>query len=573
MKKITFGQPEAIVPSRFCPTFCDSGSDREISWDTSAICYRQTPRGVLLEFWLEHDEQVYGLGLQLQSFNHRGKKMVLRNNSDPIKPTGDSHAPVPFFVTTKGRGFYLDTARTVELYCGYPRVSGAATDGGMAGSTDGLYAKRTENSAVVMSILIPAASGVDVYVMEGETITDVVCQYNLLSGGGCTVPAWGFGMLFRCYYKYTEDDVLDMAHHFIEHRIPCSIIGLEPGWQTKTYSCSFLPSPERYPHFAEMVAKLRKMGYHVNLWEHCFTHPTSPIYSDLLPYAGNFPVWNGLVPDFTLPQARKIFADYHRRALVDLGVDGFKLDECDGSDYTGSWSFPSTTEFPGGADGELMRQLLGPLYVQTIREAMGDLPTLSSVRSLGALSASYPFVLYSDLYDHKQFIRGVVNQGFSGLLWAPELRSVGSAKELIRRLQVLVFSTQCLVNAWNCEEKCPWFIYDCEDEVRQLLQLRESLIPMLTCAHERYAKTGLPPIRALVMDWSDDAETWNLDDEYLFCNQLLVAPLTTDSDSRKVYLPAGTWTDFYTGEPISPGWHDVTTEKIPVYRLANADDR
>ncbi|MBQ7338313.1 MAG: glycoside hydrolase [Clostridia bacterium] len=565
MKKVTFGTPEEIVPSRYCKGFCYRES--EIDFDPAQIVYRRTPRGVLLEFWLESDEQVYGLGLQLQSFNHRGKKMILRNNSDPIKPTGDSHAPVPFIVTSKCRGFYLDTARTVEVYCGYPRVSGNAADGGMAGSTEGLYAQRHETGAVVMSILVPAAEGVDVYIMEGKNITDVVCQYNMLSGGGCTVPEWGLGMLFRCYFKYTEDEVLEMANHFRERDIPCSIIGLEPGWQTKTYSCSFVPSPERYPHFNEMVAKLRKMGYHVNLWEHCFTHPTSPIYDELLPYAGNFPVWNGLVPDFTLPEAKKVFADYHRRVLVDNGIDGFKLDECDGSDYTGAWSFPTTSEFPGGADGELMRQLLGPLYVQAIQQALDNAPTLSSVRSMGALCASYPFVLYSDLYDHKQFIRGVVNQGFSGLLWSPELRSVGSAKELLRRMQVLVFSTQCLVNAWNCEERCPWFIYDCEDEVRSLLKLRESLIPMLKEAHDRYAATGLPPIRALVMDWSDDAQTWNIDDEYMFCDKLLVAPMTAESDSRRVYLPAGNWVDFYTKEPVAAGWHDVTTESIPVYEM------
>ena len=101
--------------------------------------------------------------------------------------------------------------------------------------------------------------------------------------------------------------------------------------------------------------------------------------------------------------------------------------------------------------------------------------------------------------------------------------------------------------------------------MRELLKLRESLIPMLKEAHDRYAETGLPPIRALVMDWTDDAETWGIDDEYMFCDKLLVAPLTAESDSRRVYLPAGEWVDFYTKEPVAAGWHEVTTEKIPVY--------
>ena len=55
-------------------------------------------------------------------------------------------------------------------------------------------------------------------------------------------------------------------------------------------------------------------------------------------------------------------------------------------------------------------------------DALGEQKTLSEIRQMGALAAPYPFVLYSDLYDHRDFIRGQVNAGFSGLLWTPEFR-------------------------------------------------------------------------------------------------------------------------------------------------------
>lgn len=64
-----------------------------------------------------------------------------------------------------------------------------------------------------------------------------------------------------------------------------------------------------------------------------------------------------------------------------------------------------------------------------------------------------------------------------------------------------------------------------------------------------------------------DPETYSIDDEYLFCDDLLVAPIIgTESDEREVYLPAGTWVDFYTGEAVAAGRFIVCTEKIPVYR-------
>lgn len=56
--------------------------------------------------------------MQLKGFNHKNSKLTLRANADPVAYTGDSHAPVPFFVTTEGYGMYFDTARYIEVQCG-----------------------------------------------------------------------------------------------------------------------------------------------------------------------------------------------------------------------------------------------------------------------------------------------------------------------------------------------------------------------------------------------------------------------------------------------------------------------
>ena len=202
--------------------------------------------------------------------------------------------------------------------------------------------------------------------------------------------------------------------------------------------------------------------------------------------------------------------------------------------------------------------------MQTMLKALGGKPTLSEVRNAGALAASYPFVLYSDLYDHKDFIRGTVNSGFSGLLWTPELRDAANKKDLLRRLQSTVFSVQCLINAWYCEE-VPWAELDCEEEVRKLLEVRESLVPMLKEAFDLYHKKGIPPVRALVADYTDDTETYDIDDEYIFCGKLIVAPLTAESDTREVYLPNGNWIDYWTKKPVASGRFTVETDLIPVY--------
>ena len=118
-----------------------------------------------------------------------------------------------------------------------------------------------------------------------------------------------------------------------------------------------------------------------------------------------------------------------------------------------------------------------------------------------------------------------------------------------------------------CDE-VPWAQYDCEAEVRELLALRRTLVPMLKAAFDTYRDTGKPPIRALVMDFTDDAETWNIGNEYMFCENLLVAPIASGrGDEREVYLPkSAAWCDYFTGEDVPSGKFVVKTKGIPVYR-------
>ena len=569
MKEFTFGTPEELVPSRFCDSFNDVETD--VSYPAARFTFKKIPSGCVLEFPIEDDCHIFGFGLQLKQFDHRGRKLRLDVNADPVAADGESHAPVPFFVTNKGYGMYFDTARYAEFYCGKQKNTGAMashSNGGSAGSEAELYAVR-KDSDLIMSVRIPVAAGVDVYVIEGDTITEIVSQYNMLAGGGPEVPEWALGLLYRCYYKWDAEKIKETADYFRERHIPCDMIGLEPGWHTHAYSCTYQWS-DKYPDPDEFIAYLKDRNFHINLWEHAFVHPDAEIHDALIPHSGDWLVWGGLVPDFATPEGRRIFADYHSTKLVDHGVDGFKLDECDSSDFTGSWSFPLSSEFPSGLDGEQYHSLFGTLYAKTILDALGEQQTLSEVRQIGALAAPYPFVLYSDLYDHRDFIRGLVNSGFSGLLWKPEFRQAETREECIRRIQCTVFSCQFLINSWNYDG-IPWVIFDCEDEVRELIQLRYQLIPMLKKAFEVYHATGKPPIRALVMDYTQDDATYTIDDEYMFCEELLVAPIAANAgDQRSVYLPrAARWADFYTGEEIAlpeNGVIQVNTKRIPVYR-------
>ncbi|SNT35688.1 alpha-D-xyloside xylohydrolase [Granulicella rosea] len=598
--KSTLGSPEAITPVKgrlVAPKLTALGSMQHADKPPLAVPVGSvSARGVSVELPLHTNEEIYGFGLQFFSVQQRGKKRVTRVNADPHMDTGDSHAPVPFYVTSHGYGVLIDTARYATFYCGETKpkptqAAAAVNSGDVPTTTTELYSRNPADEASAKVLVdVPAAQGVDVYLFAGPTILEAVRRYNLFSGGGIAPPEWGLGFWYRTQSNATDKQVLALMKEFRERNIPCDVLGLEAGWQTHAYSCTYAWHKDRFPDPASFVRQAKALDLHVNLWEHAFIHPSSPVFTPMVDLAGDKGVWGGLVPDFEDPHARKVYGDYQGKALLDMGIDGFKLDECDNSDYTRGWSFPELSKFPSGADGEQMHSIFGLRYQSALWDQFEQRkrPTYCLVRSSGALAAPYPFVLYSDLYEHRQFVRALVNSGFSGLLWCPEVRDAKSDEDLIRRLQTVVFSPLAMINGWYIPNP-PWKQLDrkknnanelmpqwesLEAKCREIIGWRMMIVPYLRAAFAKYAEDGAPPFRALALDWPDQPEVAKIDDAWMVGDRMLVAPLFAgETSGRTLMLPPGTWHDFWTGTVMHGGTKvqiASSFEKIPVYVKAGS---
>lgn len=175
-------------------------SDKAAPFTESDIRFRKRTGAVTLELPLEPSEDLYGLGLMLKSFRQTGLKKKLRSNSDPTSDNGDTHAPVPFYVSTKGYGVLIDTARYLSFHCGNVKMRGSRQDREnypSAGTELGHWWVKTGSGN--MFVDIPAAEGIDVYLFCGDSLRDAVARYNLFSGGGAFLPVWGLGVLYRAY--------------------------------------------------------------------------------------------------------------------------------------------------------------------------------------------------------------------------------------------------------------------------------------------------------------------------------------------------------------------------------------
>jgi len=100
------------------------------------------------------------------------------------------------------------------------------------------------------------------------------------------------------------------------------------------------------------------------------------------------------------------------------------------------------------------------------------------------------------------------------------------------------------------------------------VELKYSLMPYIYAQAKHSSERGFPMLRTLFFEYPDDPTSWLIEDEYMFGSDLLVAPLIEEGDSRKVYLPPGSWIDYQTGKVYRGAqWHQISSGQIPVVLL------
>jgi alpha-D-xyloside xylohydrolase len=117
--------------------------------------------------------------------------------------------------------------------------------------------------------------------------------------------------------------------------------------------------------------------------------------------------------------------------------------------------------------------------------------------------------------------------------------------------------------------KEPWtYSKEFLDEFRLDDELKYKLMPYVYAQAKDCSEKGLPMVRALFVEFPEDAGAWLVEDEYLFGSNILVAPFFHDSTyERDVYLPGGKWIDYQHGEVYEKGWHHLKKGKIPAIIL------
>ena len=536
-----------------------------------------------IRFPLQRGEQIFGLGLNFKTVAQRGKIMRLHVDHYGQRDDGRTHAPVPFFVSSRGYGALINAARYIDVYVGSSARKDSKDQSPLRDrTTDRLWTSEPYSDNLEFLV---SAEGVEILMFAGPAMLDVVRRFNLYNGGGVLPPRWGLGFWQRVPTIFSDKDVHNEVAEFEKRDFPLTVIGLEPGWMSRAYPCTYEWDPVRFPQPETFVKELNDKHIKTNLWLNPYVSPEGELYAKIEPYTGSHTVWGGIVPDYTMPEVKRIIAAHFKKHALDKGASGYKMDENDGYD---KWLWPDVATFPSGNPAEKLRQLYGSLMqdmtMQTFRER--NRRSYGLVRAGNAGTTSFPYVIYNDSYNHREFITALINCSFIGVLWTPEVRASKTSEEWLRRMQTVCFSPLAMLNAWSDGTK-PWSFPDVEKQVNEISKLRMQLIPYLYTAFSEYAFEGIPPFRAMNLEkdfFAADVITegvpdatenpyaqafrQEMKDQYMVGRYLMIAPLFAGETERKVILPQGKWYDFYTGELAGEG--EVITvapglDRIPVY--------
>src|SRR5919107_794896 len=487
------------------------------------------------------------------------------------------------FVDPSGREFAVDDE---ELGMGAVETPGADVFSEPLGSPVRLYKRRESGERYfgcgerTSGLEKTGSHQIVYYVFCGPTPRDVVDRYTELTGRTPMPPLWSLGNQ-QCRYSYmNEEEVREIASGFRERDIPCDVIYLDihymDGYRVFTWN------EDRFPDPQGLISDLSEQGFRVVT----IVDPGVKVDENYSIYTEgrardlycktrdgeeyHNAVWPGVCafPDFTNPETREWWGG-NQKILTDEGVAGIWCDMNEPALFVPAGAtMPDNVVHPGGRTGEArwhaqIHNTYGSLMARAAREGL-----------LSLRPDERPFVItragYAGLQRHAMQWTGdnsswwehlwmsmpqLQNLALSGVAWAGvDVGGFGgdtNGELLARWTEFGVFQPYCRNHTTiGPRRQEPWaFGEPYESVCREMIKLRQRLLPYIYSLFEVCHRTGAPILRPLLFEYPEDKTTYTADDEFLLGDALLVAPITRPGiEHRHVYLPEGTWFHYYSDE-------------------------
>ncbi|MBR1686943.1 MAG: alpha-xylosidase [Prevotella sp.] len=497
-------------------------------------------------FTLAPGERIYGCGESFGALNKVGQRVHLFV-TDPQGPeTEGQYKPVPFFFSNRGYGIFMHTSAPVTCDFGA--------------------------SYIGADRLFMADEQLDFFVFFGEP-KDILYEYTGITGRSPMLPLWTFGTWMSRITYFSQAEGLEIARQLRRHRIPSDVIHFDTGWFGVDWQCDYEFAKDRFPDPVAMLRQLRRDGFHTCLWQLPYFTPKNRFFRELVDSgmavknaAGELP-YEDAVLDLSNPQT----VGWYQSKIAGLlrqGVAAIKCDFGEAAPYDGLYH--------SGRGGKYEHNL----YPLRYNKALWDIIQQTTgegviwARSAWAGSQRYPLHWGGDAATTNTGmlgdLRGGLSFGLSGFsFWSHDIGGfvTASPEDIYRRWLPFGFLSSH-TRAHGAPPTEPWLISESFTEAfREAAELKYRLMPYVYAQAKDCTERGLPMVRALLVEFPEDAGAWLVEDEYMFGSQILVAPLLESGTSRTCYLPQGKWIDYQTLKVYEGGYHTIEAGRIPAVIL------
>lgn len=388
-------------------------------------------------------------------------------------------------------------------------------------------------------------------------------------------PLWSFGTWMSRITYFSQSDGYKVADELRKNKIPSDVIHFDTGWFGVDWQCDYKFASDRFSNPSKMISDLKDKGFHISLWQLPYFTPKNIFFKELVQkdlYVKNS---CGTLPyeDVVLDFSNQKTVDWYQDKIAELlkmGVGAIKVDFGEAAPYGNG--------FYASGRGGLYEHNLYPLrYNKTVADVTKKINGENVIwaRSAWAGSQRYPLHWGGDAANTNEAmlstLRGGLSFGLSGFaFWSHDMGGFvqSTPEELYRRWLPFGFLTSH-TRAHGAPPTEPWLYNEsfCE-AFRLCAEMKYRLMPYVFAQAKNCTETGLPMMRALFVEFPADAGAWLVDDQYMFGNDMLVAPLFENENGRDVYLPGnGKWIDYQTGKVYACGWNKIEAGKIPAVIL------
>jgi alpha-D-xyloside xylohydrolase len=516
--------------------------------------YSQRDHYILLELDLSVHEKLYGLGERFGPFIKNGQAVDVWNE-DGGTSSELTYKNIPFYISSRGYGVFINHPGKVMLE---------------------LQSERTTRVNIAVK-----GEDLEYMIIAGPTPKEILSRYTALTGRPSLPPAWSYGLWLTTSFttSYDEQTVTSFLDGLQERKIPLGVFHFDCFWMKAFQWCDFQFDTDNFPDAAGYIQRIKSRGLKTCVWINPYIGQASPLFKEgktnhyfvmradtPAPTVWQWDHWQAgmALVDFTNPDACEWYAS-HLTRLMEMGIDSFKTDFGERIPFD-----PAQVRYHDGSDPVRMHNFYAFLYNKLVFEWMQAAGKDGCLFARSATAGSQRFPVHwggdceSTFEAMAESLRGGLSLALSGFgFWAHDIGGFEGLPPpaLYKRwVQFGLLSSHSRLHG-SSSYRVPW-IYGkengedekCSAVLRECVRRKLSLMPYLLRTGLETHKEGTPVMRAMFLEFPHDANTYQLDTQFMLGENLLVAPVFTEDGEVTFYVPQ---TEVKTGAKWR-SWFDYT---------------